>query len=73
MGSRASNVLLAIHVKRTDQVELKNPILQYVRTNYGDRDAEDCVDDLASVQQLRNEIVAAQTGSQLSTKDTYIK
>lgn len=73
MGSRAVTVLLAIHVKRTDQVELKNPILQYVRENYGDRDAEDCVDDLASIQQLRNEIVSAQTGSQLSTKDTYIK
>jgi hypothetical protein len=73
MGSRAQTVLLAIHVKRTDQVELKNPILQYVRENYGDRDAEDCVDDLASIQQLRNEIVSAQTGSQLGTKDTYIK
>lgn len=73
MGSRAVTVLLAIHAKRTDQVELKNPILQYVRENYGDRDAEDCVDDLASIQQLRNEIVSAQTGSQLGTKDTYIK
>lgn len=73
MGSRAVTVLLAIHVKRTDQVELKNPILQYVRENYGDRDAEDSVDDLASIQQLRNEIVSAQTGSQLGTKDTYIK
>jgi hypothetical protein len=73
MSSRAASVLLAIHVKKTDTTELKNPILQYVRDNYGDRDAEDSVDDLASIQALRNEIVLAQAGSQLGTKDTYIK
>eukprot|EP00879_Flechtneria_rotunda_P030148 GHRR01032733.1.p1 GENE.GHRR01032733.1~~GHRR01032733.1.p1 ORF type:complete len:101 (-),score=21.35 GHRR01032733.1:333-635(-) len=69
----AQHVMLAIHVKRTDNIELKNPILSYIREQYGDRDAEDCVDDLAAIQTLRNEIVTSQAGSQLIIKDTYIK
>lgn len=69
----AQYVLLAIHVKRTDNVELKNPILSYIRETYSDREAEDAVDDLAAIQSLRNEIVLAQAGSQLNAKDTYIK
>eukprot|EP00775_Hariotina_reticulata_P008073 gene8073-8268_t len=71
--SKANSVLLAIHVKRTDDVEIKGPILSYIRETYGDRDAEDCVDDLASVQSLRKELVLSQSASQLSAKDTYIK
>jgi programmed cell death 6-interacting protein len=71
--SKAKSVLLAIHVKRTDDLEIKGPILSYIRETYGDRDAEDCVDDLASVQSLRKELVLSQTASQLSAKDTYIK
>lgn len=69
----AQHVLLAIHIKRTDNVELKNPILSYIRETYSDREAEDAVDDLAAIQAVRNEIVQAQTGSQLNAKDTYIK
>lgn len=69
----AQHVLLAIHIKRTDNVELKNPILSYIRETYSDREAEDAVDDLAAIQALRNEIVQAQTGSQLNAKDTYTK
>lgn len=69
----ASRVLLAIHVKRTDQLELKGPILSYIRETYSDRDADDAVDDLAAIQGLRNEIVLAQGGSQLTAKDTYVK
>jgi hypothetical protein len=69
----ASNILLAIHVKRTDNVELKNPILSYIRETYSDREAEDAVDDLVAIQTLRNELVTSQAGSQLTAKDSYIK
>ncbi|WIA15140.1 hypothetical protein OEZ85_001828 [Tetradesmus obliquus] len=69
----ASSVLLAIHVKRTDNVELKNPILSYIRETYSDREAEDAVDDLVAIQTLRNELVTSQAGSQLTAKDSYIK
>eukprot|EP00882_Tetradesmus_deserticola_P005388 GHRQ01005670.1.p1 GENE.GHRQ01005670.1~~GHRQ01005670.1.p1 ORF type:complete len:245 (+),score=86.83 GHRQ01005670.1:112-846(+) len=69
----AQNVLLAIHIKRTDNVELKNPILSYIRETYSDREAEDAVDDLVAIQTLRNELVATQAGSQLTAKDSYIK
>jgi hypothetical protein len=69
----AQNILLAIHVKRTDNVELKNPILSYIRETYSDREAEDAVDDLVAIQTLRNELVTSQAGSQLTAKDSYIK
>ncbi|KAF8060549.1 BRO1 [Scenedesmus sp. PABB004] len=69
----AQHVMLAIHVKRTEALELKNPIMSYIREQYGDRDAEDALDDLAAIQNLRNELVNAQTGSQMGAKDSYIK
>lgn len=69
----ATHVMLAIHVKRTDNVELKNPILSYIRETYSDHEAEDAVDDLAAIQTLRNELVTSQAGSQLTAKDSYTK
>ncbi len=65
--------MLAIHCKRTENVELKNPILSYVREMYSDREADDAMDDLAAIQGLRNEIVIAQTGTQGALKDSLTK
>jgi programmed cell death 6-interacting protein len=69
----AQTVMLAIHCKRTENVELKAPILQYVREAYSDRDADDAADDLAAVQTLRNELVLAQSGSQGMLRDSLCK
>lgn len=69
----AQTVMLAIHCKRTENVELKAPLLQYVREAYSDRDADDCADDLAAVQTLRNELVLAQSGSQGMHRDSLAK
>lgn len=65
--------MLAIHCKRTDNVELTNPVLAHVRETYGDRDAEDAADDLAAIQAMRNEMVTAQSGSQVAQKDSLTK
>ncbi len=69
----AQHVMLAIHVKRTDAVELKNPILAYIRENYSDRDADDALDDLVAIQALRQEVITAQAAAQPGAKDIYIK
>ena len=69
-----NHIMLAIHCKRTDQVELKGPILTYVRETYSDREAEDAEDDLELVQALRNEIVQAQaSGPQAALKEQLTK
>jgi programmed cell death 6-interacting protein len=69
----AQTVMLAIHCKRTENVELKAPILQYIREAYSDRDADDAADDLAAVQTLRNELVLAQSGAQGMLKESLAK
>lgn len=65
--------MLAIHCKRTENTELKNPVLTYIRNTYSDHEADDAGDDLAAIQALRNELVVAQTGSQGVLKDTLVK
>jgi programmed cell death 6-interacting protein len=69
----AQNIMLAVHGKRTDQLEIKSPILTYIRATYGDGDADDAIDDLAAIQGLRNEIVTAQGGTQGVSKETLVK
>jgi programmed cell death 6-interacting protein len=73
MAPSPNHIMLAIHCKRTDQVELKAPILAYIRDTYSDREAEDAEDDLALVQSLRNDIVASQSGPQAAIKEQLTK
>lgn len=55
----AQSVMLAIHCKKTDTVDLKSPVLSYIRHTYSDREAEDAEDDIVKVQDLRAEIAVA--------------
>ena len=55
----ASTVMLALVSKKTEAVELKNPLMSYVRATYSDREAEEAADDLSSIQQLRQEMAGA--------------
>ncbi|MEW5305101.1 MAG: hypothetical protein WDW36_007663 [Sanguina aurantia] len=48
--------MLAIHGKKTEAVDLKTPLISYVRNTYSDREADDAADDLNMVQQLRAEM-----------------
>ena len=68
----ANNMLLAVHCKKTDQVDLKGPICKYITATYGDHQAKDAGDDLAAVQQLRND-VAGLTGALPALRDTLAK
>jgi len=59
----AQHVMLAVHCKKTDQIDIKAPILAYIRHTYSDREADEAVDDLAAVQGLRNDLVQAQSSA----------
>jgi programmed cell death 6-interacting protein len=65
--------MLAIHCKKTDNTELKNPILAYIRETYSDRDADDALDDLVSIQNQRNNIVTAASGGTGASKESLVK
>ena len=68
----ANNMLLAVHCKKTDQVDLKGPISKYISSTYGPQQATDAADDLATAQQLRND-VAGLTGALPMLRDTLAK
>lgn len=59
----AQHVMLAVHCKRTEQVDVKAPILAYIRSTYSDAEANEASDDLAAIQAQRNELVAAQSSA----------
>ncbi len=52
-------IMLATHAKKTEAVDVKGPLVQYVRNTYGDKQAEEISEDLTVVQQLRSEIATA--------------
>jgi programmed cell death 6-interacting protein len=55
----AFGLMLATHCKRTEAVDLKGPLLAYIKSTYSDREAEDANDDLVALQQLRAEVSLA--------------
>ena len=66
------SMLLAVHCKKTDAVDLKTPIFSYIARTYTEQQANDAADDLATVQQLRTEIVGL-TGSLPQLRETICK
>lgn len=52
----ASNVMLAIHEKKTSSVELYRPLRQYISVNYSEREAQNLEDDLQTVRQMRSDL-----------------
>ncbi|KAG2435427.1 hypothetical protein HYH02_011927 [Chlamydomonas schloesseri] len=65
--------MLAIHCKKTETVDIKTPLLTYIRATYSDREADDAADDLEKVQTLRAEVAQAQSGTQPGVRDTLNK
>jgi len=52
----ASLNLLAVQCKKAEPVDLRDPVYKYVAHTYSDQQAKDASDDLAAVQEERNEI-----------------
>lgn len=65
--------MLAIHCKKTETVDIKTPLLTYIRATYSDREADDAADDLEKVQTLRAEVAQGQSGAQPGVRDTLSK
>lgn len=70
----AQSVLLGVHCKRTENVDIKAPLHGYIKTTYSARQAEEGDDDLDTIQHLRKDIVMAQPGAQgASNRETLSK
>ena len=65
-------MLLAVHLKKTDAVDLKHPMLAYINATYSQGQANEAVDDLGAVQGMRS-TVTSMTGSLPSLQDTLVK
>ncbi len=66
------SMLLAVHCKKTDSIDLRTPIWNYIALTYSESQANDAADDLATVQQLRSDIVGL-TGSLPQLRETICK
>eukprot|EP00951_Prasinocladus_malaysianus_P042112 scaffold505310_cov39-Prasinocladus_malaysianus.AAC.1 len=56
-GATPHTVMLAVHCKRGENVDLKAPLKSFIQANYSPHDASECVDDLDAVQTMRNSII----------------
>ena len=55
-SSSTTNIMLAIHEKKTLPTDLYRPLRNYIVFNYSERDAQTLEDDLDTVKTLRNTI-----------------
>jgi hypothetical protein len=55
----SSNMLLGMRVKRTVKVDVKGPIMTYIKRVYGDHMASEAEESLDALQELRNQVVAS--------------
>eukprot|EP00891_Asterochloris_glomerata_P000589 jgi/Astpho2/589/e_gw1.00013.8.1_t len=67
-----ASMLLAVHCKKSDPVDLRTPISQYIAITYSEQQAREAADDLASVNQLRSDVINL-TGSLPQQRDTMSK
>eukprot|EP00887_Chlorella_sp_A99_P006063 scaffold22.g6063.t1 len=65
-------IYLAVHAKKTEPLDLKHPLLDYVAATYGQKAAQDAADDLEEVNALRAQVAAA-TGSLHEQRATLAK
>lgn len=68
----ASLSLLAVQCKKSEAVDLRTPVYQYVAHTYSEQQARDASEDLAAVQDERNEI-SGLVGSLASLGETLKK
>eukprot|EP01024_Parvocaulis_polyphysoides_P049687 TRINITY_DN48323_c0_g1_i3.p3 TRINITY_DN48323_c0_g1~~TRINITY_DN48323_c0_g1_i3.p3 ORF type:complete len:142 (-),score=6.20 TRINITY_DN48323_c0_g1_i3:145-570(-) len=70
--STDQNPMLGLQNKKTEIVDIKNPIYQHCKTTYGAQEADSILEELQMLQKLRDQIVG-QTGSAHAQKKQYIK
>lgn len=55
----SGNLLVGIRMKKTVKVDVKGPIMSYIKRVYGSRMAEDAAESLDELQELRNQVHSA--------------
>lgn len=55
----SGNPLVGIRVKKTGKVDVKGPIMSYIKRVYDDRVARDASQSLDELQELRNQVYGA--------------
>ncbi|XP_010554440.1 PREDICTED: ALG-2 interacting protein X-like [Tarenaya hassleriana] len=71
-SSVATNLMLAIHEKKTTAIDLHRPLRNYVAFTYSEREAQLLEDDLETLNQLRSEVDRAQDLSPAARRDLLI-
>lgn len=64
--------MLAVHCKKTDPLDIKGPIAEYISNTYGENHASDAEDDLDGIQSQRAQIVGM-GGSLTNLRDLMAK
>ena len=67
-----ANIMLAVHCKKAEPLELKGPVQEYIAATYGDSAAQDAAEDLETIQGQRAQIVGM-GGSLPSLRDLMAK
>ncbi|XP_072956759.1 vacuolar-sorting protein BRO1 [Typha angustifolia] len=66
------NVMLAVHEKKTNPVDLYRPLRLYISSTFSERDAQNADDDLAAVRQMRSDLENSSSSSPDSRRDLLI-
>nr|AAN12917.1 At1g15130/F9L1_7 [Arabidopsis thaliana]AAO64756.1 At1g15130/F9L1_7 [Arabidopsis thaliana] len=71
-SSSLSNLMLAIHEKKTSSVDLYRPLRNYVTFTYSEREAQLIDDDLETLKQLRSDIERVSDPSPAARRELLI-
>ncbi|EOA36804.1 hypothetical protein CARUB_v10008299mg [Capsella rubella] len=71
-SSALSNLMLAIHEKKTNSVDLYRPFRNYVTFTYSEREAQLIDDDLETLKQLRSDLERVPDPSPAARRDLLI-
>ncbi|CAG7866958.1 unnamed protein product, partial [Brassica rapa] len=71
-SSALSNLMLAIHEKKTSSLDLYRPLRNYVTFTYSEREAQLIEDDLETLKQLRSDVERVPDPSPSARRDLLI-
>ena len=67
-----ANIMLAVHCKKAEPLELRGSVQEYIAATYGDSAAQDAAEDLETIEGQRAQIVGM-GGSLPSLRDLMAK
>ncbi|KAI3730629.1 hypothetical protein L1987_61801 [Smallanthus sonchifolius] len=67
-SSSATNIMLAIHEKKTVSIDLYRPLRNYIAFNYSEREAQNLEDDLQTLKEMRNSIERSSAADSLPAR-----